>query len=43
MRTLMIYSVNNFPVHHTAVLAAVIMLHITSLELIYLIPGILYL
>ena len=43
MRTLRIYSLYNFPMYHTAVLAIVIMLYITSLVLIYLITESLYL
>ena len=38
MRTLRIYSLNNFPIYHTAVLIIFIM-YITSLVLIYLITG----
>ena len=43
MRSLRISSVNNFPVYNTAVLAIVVVLYITSLVLIYLITGSLYL
>ena len=39
MRTLRIYSLNNFPIYHIAVLAIIIMLYITYLVLIYLITG----
>lgn len=30
MRTLRIYSVNNFAIYHTAILAVIIMLYVTS-------------
>ena len=43
MRTHKMYSLNSFPVYHTAVLPIVMMLYITSLVLIYLITGNLYL
>lgn len=36
------FTVNNFPIHHTAVLAVVITLYITSLVRTYLIPESLY-
>ena len=39
LRTLGIYSLNNFPIYHSAVLTIIIMLYITSLLLIYLITG----
>ena len=39
LRTFRIYSLNNFPMYHTAVLAIVIMWYITSLILIYLKTG----
>ena len=39
MRTLRIYSLNNFQIHHTAMLTVVIILYITPLVLIYLITG----
>lgn len=43
MRTLRVYSLNNFQLYHTAVLTLLIMLYITSLVFIYLITGSLYL
>ena len=43
MRTLRIYSLNNFHIQHTTVLIVFIMLYFTSLVLIYLIIGSLYL
>ena len=43
MRTLRIYSRNNFAMYHTAVLTVVIMLYTTSLVLTYLVTGSLYL
>ena len=43
MRTLRIYSLENFPICHTAMLTIVTMLSITALVLIYLITGSLYL
>lgn len=36
-RTLCIYSLNNFPMYHTPGVAIVVMLHISSLVLTYLI------
>lgn len=42
MRILMIYSLNNFRIYHTAALVLVIMLFITFPVLIYLITGRLY-
>ena len=36
MKTLRTYSLNNFPVYHTAVLTILIMLYVTFLVLIYL-------
>ena len=39
MRTFRIYSLSIFPIYHTALLAIVIMLHITSPVLTYLITG----
>lgn len=39
MRTLRIYTLNNFPIYHLAVLPAVTLPHITSPGLIYLITG----
>ena len=43
MRTFIIYSLNNYTIYHTAVLTTVIMLYITSLILIKLKTGNLYL
>ena len=43
MTTLRIYSLNSFPIYHTAVVPIAIMLYITSLGLMYLITGSLYL
>ena len=43
MRTLRIYYLNNFHIQCTAVFSIFIMLYITSLILIYLITGSLYL
>ena len=43
MRTLRIYSLNNFHVYFIALLTIVIILYITYLVLIYLITGSLYL
>ena len=43
MRTLRIYSLNNLPIYHTAVLAIVFMLKLISLVLIiYFVSGSLY-
>ena len=39
MRTVRIYSLNNFHIEHTAVFIIFIMLYITFLVLIYLITG----
>ena len=43
MRTRRIYFLNSFHIYHTAVLTVVIKLYVTSLVLIYLITGSLYL
>ena len=43
MRTLRIYSLNNFHLQHPALLITFIILYITPLVLIYLLTGSLYL
>ena len=43
MRTLRIYSLNNFPLHQSVMLPIVTMLYIISLGLTYLVTGSLYL
>ena len=43
MRTLRVYSLNNFHRYHSAVSATVIVLYVPSLVLMYLITGSLYL
>lgn len=43
MRTLRIHPFGTFPIYHTAVLAIVIILYVTSLVLTYHTSGILYL
>lgn len=43
MRILWIYSLNNFHIYHTEVLAVITMLYTASLALIYQTPGSLYL
>ena len=43
MRTFKIYSLSNFQIHHTAVLATVTVLYIIPSVLIYLVTAVVYL